>query len=323
MPRTLRRALLLSQLGLSCTSQASLSARLEKLTLKPWLPPAKFGGHFSPPNGRRLIVIQASARSYESLVLRGVLVHLTRAGQPLLTPIMPTRIFLDIETLPPAPGVTLPPAVLRRSLLAPGQEDAAAHTAAYRQLALNGAFGRLLCIGVIVEQEGHITQKGVLGREPTTRRFHLNEARLLRGFWKLLRGFQLGQDLLVGFNILDFDLLFICQRSIVNQVPPSVNLSFARYRRQPIYDVMWEFTHWHYKISLDQMACALGLTSSKQDGLDGAQVYDYFCAGRHEEVADYCLRDVELTRQLYYQLHYTPLPETLPLPPARSGADPN
>ncbi len=55
-------------------------------------------------------------------------------------------------------------------------------------------------------------------------------------------------------------------------------------------------------ISLDELARVLGLETSKQEGMDGSRVYEKFCAGCHDEIARYCMRDVELVRQIYYRL---------------------
>lgn len=203
------------------------------------------------------------------------------------------RIFLDIETLPPERDDPLL-----------GERIARLTDEEYRQLALDGRYGRLLCIGVIIEEDGVVTRRGVLGREAETGKFHLDEAKTLRGFWKLVRFFNPYRDLLIGFNLLDFDLDFICKRSVIKSVKPSYNVCFARYRSQPVYDVMWEFEHWRRKISLDEVAKILGLESSKQGGIDGPKIYDFFSAGRHEEIADYCLRDCQLTRKIYYRLNF-------------------
>nr|MDQ3818831.1 hypothetical protein [Acidobacteriota bacterium] len=46
----------------------------------------------------------------------------------------------------------------------------------------------------------------------------------------------------------------------------------------------------------------LGIT--KMEGLDGSHIYDCFCEGCHQEIADYCLRDVEITREIYYRLTF-------------------
>jgi predicted PolB exonuclease-like 3'-5' exonuclease len=52
------------------------------------------------------------------------------------------------------------------------------------------------------------------------------------------------------------------------------------------------------------LARVLGLESSKQGGMDGSKVYDKFCAGCHDEIAEYCMRDVELVRQVYYRMMF-------------------
>lgn len=203
------------------------------------------------------------------------------------------RIYLDIETLPPERNDPLI-----------GERIARMDDDEYRRLALDSRYGRLLCIGTIIEENGVITRRGVLGKEKDTGKFHLDEARTLRSFWKLLSCFNQHRDLLIGFNLLDFDLNFVCTRSVIKSVKPSFNVCFARFRSRPVYDVMWEFEHWRRKVSLGEVAEILGLKSSKQDGIAGANVYDFYLAGRHQEIADYCLRDCDLTRAIYYRLNF-------------------
>jgi len=67
---------------------------------------------------------------------------------------------------------------------------------------------------------------------------------------------------------------------------------------------MWEFTHWRHRIKLDDLARVLGLESPKQDEIDGSRVYDLFLEGRHEEIANYCMRDCESTRAIYRRLNF-------------------
>ena len=43
---------------------------------------------------------------------------------------------------------------------------------------------------------------------------------------------------------------------------------------------------------------------TKSTGMDGRRVYDCFHEGRHRKIADYCLRDVKLTREIYYRLTF-------------------
>ncbi|HVG33122.1 MAG TPA: ribonuclease H-like domain-containing protein [Pyrinomonadaceae bacterium] len=204
------------------------------------------------------------------------------------------KIFLDIETLPP-PNC--------------GHETCNGHDPCqdeeYRSLSLKAEQGRVLCIGLVVEHNDTIIHQGVLGRDRCTLRFHLDEARTLSAFWKQFINFDPRRDFVIGHNIYDFDLLFLYKRSIIHQVKPPIMLSFARYRSQPIFDVMREWERWAFnRISLHDLAVALSLRSSKQNGLDGSRVYDYFMHNRHVEIADYCLRDVMLTREIYYRMQF-------------------
>ncbi|HEX8069221.1 MAG TPA: ribonuclease H-like domain-containing protein [Pyrinomonadaceae bacterium] len=236
---------------------------------------------------------------------------------------MGRRIFIDIETLPPGEDARR---LLEGGPLCRFHEDGfrRAGTAPpsleerFRRLALCGEHGRVLAVGVIDERDGQIVCRGVLGRERETLRFHLDEARSLRAFWRFMSGFDPRRDTIVGHNVLDFDLPFLYKRSIIHSVPPSVRLSFARYRSQPVYDTMWEWVRWsRERVSLDRLARALGLRSSKADGIDGAHVYDLFRAGSHEEIADYCIRDVELVRSIYYRMEFSAGPTDEPLASGR------
>ena len=43
---------------------------------------------------------------------------------------------------------------------------------------------------------------------------------------------------------------------------------------------------------------------AKMEGIDGSSIYDRFCERCHQEIADYCMQDVELTREIYYRLTF-------------------
>lgn len=208
------------------------------------------------------------------------------------------RIFVDIETLPPDKNT--PAASYRDEVTACSEEE-------FRRLALDGDYGRILTVGLIVECDDQIIHRGLLGRDRQSMAFHLDEARTLRGFWKLLNCFDAARDLVVGHNVLDFDLPFIYKRSVVHRVRPTVELTFARYRSRPVFDTMHQWNRWSPRkfISLDRLAKVLGLESSKREGISGGLVYDRFREGRHQEIAEYCMRDVELVREIYYRMSFT------------------
>ncbi len=218
---------------------------------------------------------------------------------------MVKKIFVDIETLPPDEVVReeITPdiiAKLESKKVTPDCYERKCTDEEFKRLALHGEYGRVLSIGVIVETDGVETIRGVLGRERQTMMFHLDEARTLRAFWKLMQGFNTRHDLIIGHNAMNFDLPFLYKRSMVHRVEPTVKLSFARYRSQPIFDTMHEFVCWDRKfISLAHLAKVLKVDEAKTEGMSGGLVYERFCAGCHDEIAEYCLQDVELTRAVY------------------------
>ncbi|HEV2864833.1 MAG TPA: hypothetical protein VGX48_27820 [Pyrinomonadaceae bacterium] len=225
---------------------------------------------------------------------------------------MAKRLFIDVETLPPPEGVraSINPALAFKleNRYCTSQSDAGVGFTEeqFRRLALHAEYGRVLAVGMIVEQDGEVVCRGVLGRERESMRFHLDEARTLRGFWNQLRGFDEKRDLIIGHNIYDFDLLFLYKRSVIHRVQPSVRLSFARYRSRPIFDTMkeWELWAWRPGIKLEELAEVLQLGMTKIEGMDGGSVYDRFCEGCHQEIADYCMQDVEMAREIYYRLTF-------------------
>ena len=85
---------------------------------------------------------------------------------------------------------------------------------------------------------------------------------------------------------------------------PTQNLSFARYRNDPIYDIMWEWRKWGKDptISLDDLAKALGIASSKGGEIEGKNVWEAYQKGRIAEICDYCKKDVEVTRAIYRKM---------------------
>lgn len=224
---------------------------------------------------------------------------------------MSKRIYLDIETLPPPERER--PRVRERINKRLRETNERIDDAEFerrvecefRRLAMDAAWGRLICLCVLIENPDGTERRNLLGMDSVTGKFHLDEARTLRRFWQLMRDeINIRRDTFIGFNLLDFDLLFLVGRSSLLDIKPPFNISFRRYQQHPIYDIMWEFTRWHHRISLDDMAHAFGVASSKTDELDGSRIYDFYLADRHGEIADYCARDVLLTRTLYRRLNF-------------------
>jgi hypothetical protein len=222
---------------------------------------------------------------------------------------MRRKIFLDIETLPP--DEEMRPVVEQDVRFANTADEPKADAEMsdtverqFRELSLRAERGRLLTIGVLVEEDGHVTHHGLLGRDRVMGQFHLDEARTLGNFWRLIKDFNPCRDLFIGHNVLDFDLPFLIKRSVIHRVKPSVNICFRRFQQQPVFDTMWEWSCWRHRIGLHDLAVALGITSSKQGEIDGSGIYDAFRDGRHSDIALYCMQDVECTRDIYYRLKF-------------------
>jgi hypothetical protein len=218
------------------------------------------------------------------------------------------RLIFDIETLPAGKDSLESLKFLYEKKLAKLRERGDEEIPLEDFLAttsFDGAFGRILCIAYAVNDE----EVRVISNPD-------NEKKVLEDFW-----FVAGQcDLFVGHNIMDFDLRFILQRSVILGVKPSWNrfqelgkkpwemmkyLSFARYQNLPIFDTMHEWSNWNNqnKATLEHLALALGIPTPKE-GIDGSQVFAFFEAGKIKEICDYCKRDVEATRAVYKRMTF-------------------
>lgn len=195
-------------------------------------------------------------------------------------------IFLDIETVPTDRSLE------ENGLLEPQIQLDEAEL--IKKLSLSAVTAKIICIGYAIEPPVGGEVQALRGEE----------TEIINAFWKLAADC----NLFVGHNILDFDLRFIYQRSIIHQIKPSRDLPFARFRNAPIYDTMQEWSKWgRERASLDTLSKALNIPSPKET-LDGSKVYPHYRAGKIAEIVEYCKRDVDSTRQLYRRLTFTKIP---------------
>jgi hypothetical protein len=208
---------------------------------------------------------------------------------------MPKRIItIDIETLP----VSEP---FESKLFWETEEE-------FRKTACDANLGRILCIGYSEQNEfGAITEHGCFGWREETMDFEPDESIILAEFWDFILGFSTSSDLIIGHNIMDFDLPFIVQRSIIKGVRPTVDFYFGKYRNQPIFDTMrvWDCWKWGGATSLKKLAYALKLENPKAGGIDGSNIFEAFTKGRFEEIYKYCMRDVKVTRNAWRKMNFT------------------
>lgn len=231
------------------------------------------------------------------------------------------RIFIDIETLPTDEANRafverkLQKSFLRRHLNFSETEFAERAEIAFGETALQGSLGKLLCIGLAIDTNGRAEKPCVCGQDKATKKLHLDEAKTLTQFWNHLDriGFDAEFDLIVGHNILGFDLPFLYHRSMICGVKPSRELLNGKPWEIAVYDTMdkWQMGKFRDFVGLEELALAFGLNCPKKGAINGGNLLEAFADGRYEEIREYCLKDVLCTRELYYRMTFQTMPELI------------
>jgi len=131
-----------------------------------------------------------------------------------------------------------------------------------------------------------------------------DETELLTAFWKAARHYPN----IVTFNGRGFDVPFLYLRSAILNVPISrPDWLGYRFQVEPHCDLAEQLTFYGIggrdgatrRFNLDFYCRAFGIDSPKAQGVTGSDVPALVTEGRHQEIAQYCLRDVQATLQLY------------------------
>ena len=166
--------------------------------------------------------------------------------------------------------------------------------------ALDAMSGRIVCIGILFEDGQKIELAPIAD---------LDETALLTRFWQTIRD----TDLLIGHNILGFDLMFIRQRSWILGIKPPIALNLKKYYTDQVVDLMELWTNWSNKFkgaSLENIAWALGCGEKTGHGSDVAALW---ASGQYAAMMDYCMNDVWLEYRVYCRMHYRQ-PLSAPMP---------
>lgn len=167
--------------------------------------------------------------------------------------------------------------------------------AEYRKTSFDGAYGQICVIGWALDDEQAQTVYGS------------DEQTILKGFAHRLGNVNVFESSVVGHNVAAFDLRFLAQRHIVNGIKPHPAISRAASAKpwevEKVFDTMVQWAGVGNRVKLDKLCKALGIKSPKGD-IDGSKVWDYVQAGKLDEVAAYCAKDVEATREVFYRMTY-------------------
>ena len=80
-------------------------------------------------------------------------------------------------------------------------------------------------------------------------------------------------------------------------------MNLAEYNVRGVFDTMhrwWLGAKRH--VSLDDIAWALGIESSKTADVEGSKVFDLYQAGKLDLIREYNLNDVRVTRKVYERM---------------------
>jgi|AntRauTorckE6833_2_1112554.scaffolds.fasta_scaffold00277_14 hypothetical protein len=139
----------------------------------------------------------------------------------------------------------------------------------------------------------------------TTKSFALtgNEKDILVNFWKEVAGFS---GVFVSYNGLSFDVPFIVKRSMKYGLSPSNKrfLKTYRYSQDTHFDAKDVISDYdRYASPTLHLACdLLGIDSPKEGEVKADQVAKAYEEGKLQQIADYCVRDVEATYKVYKKL---------------------
>jgi hypothetical protein len=190
-------------------------------------------------------------------------------------------------------------------------EDIAAEEERVYQLgSLNATSGRILSIAVHVGPVPGFEIEGLTSNQ-SEHAFGIDkegnehgEAQALKDFLALMSDFDVECDELVGHNIIGFDLPFIFQRCLANNIAARPFVNLGEYNVRGVFDTMrgWWLGDRRSRVSLDDIAWTLGLESSKTADVEGSRVFDLYQAGKLLEIREYNLNDVRLTRKVYERM---------------------
>src|SRR5579862_1882744 len=132
----------------------------------------------------------------------------------------------------------------------------------------------------------------------------VDEIELLTAFWDVARHYEH----IVTFNGRGFDVPFIYLRSaLLNVAITRKDWLGYRYQTEPHCDLAEQLTFYGVsgrdgaarRFNLDFYCKAFGIESPKSQGVTGMDVNRLMAEGKFRDIAEYCLRDVRATVELY------------------------
>lgn len=130
-----------------------------------------------------------------------------------------------------------------------------------------------------------------------------SEKEILEKFWETIKSY----NCFISFNGRGFDVPFLMTRSAILGIKPTKNLMSNRYlslqqqsaKHIDLFDQMTFYGAVRKKFNLHMWTRAFGIKSPKEEGITGYDVTDLFKKGDILKIAEYNLRDLRSTAELY------------------------
>ena len=168
---------------------------------------------------------------------------------------------------------------------------------AIAKTALDGTYGHVCCIGWAIDDGQIVTTSATDAK---------SERNALSHFIATLTG-SLGANpfreppVIVGHNVIGFDIRFLWQRAIILGVKMP-----HWFPRDPkpwggdVFDTMTAWAGQRGTIGLDRLCQALGIPG--KDDIDGSMIGQMWAEGRRDEITSYCAADVERVRAVHRKM---------------------
>ncbi|MBW8685091.1 ribonuclease H-like domain-containing protein [Chitinophaga rhizophila] len=223
-------------------------------------------------------------------------------------------LLLDIETTPAVAAFNSLPdnmQLLWTDKIAKTLPDSGDAAEAYADRAgIYAEFGKIVCIsvGFFCVENGRY-QLRIKSFSNDDEKVVLNSfLELVNKFHLKFNGFQFA-----GHNIKEFDIPFICRRSVIHQLSLPLPLQIHGFKpwELPMLDTMqlWRFGDFKNYTSLKLLTAIMGITTPKDD-IDGSMVGKVYWEERDlERISSYCQKDVLAVGQLLMRFKGIPLLE--------------
>lgn len=218
-------------------------------------------------------------------------------------------LFIDIETVSQYSAYELVPETWQQlwskkaEILLRNNRDELTIAEIYDRAGIYAEFGKVICISCgIIQGSGEgktFSIKSFFGH---------NEKEVLKEFCEMLSKWEIGaQKYLCAHNGKEFDFPFLCRRMIINNIPipPLLMIAGKKPWEVNLLDTMelWKFGDFKSYTSLDLLANALNIPTSKDD-IDGSMVGRvYWIENDLERIITYCQKDVVTMAQIYLRLN--------------------